>query len=154
MKRSVLLEFLRRGKHAVEASSGLDGPQAAVVGIAVSDDFELVFDTLDTTRKAANLRRDSRVAFVIGGSGDDDVKTVQLSGVADEPVGDDLVRCKQLYFARFADGPSREAWKGITYFRVRPTWLRYSDYGQDPPLIVEFTVAELAALDAPIHPLS
>jgi hypothetical protein len=32
---------------------------------------------------------------------------------------------------------------GLVYLRARPVWIRYSDYNQDPPLIVEFTQAEL-----------
>jgi hypothetical protein len=32
------------------------------------------------------------------------------------------------YFARFSDGPARLTWPGITYFRVRPTWIRFSDF--------------------------
>ncbi len=147
MKRDDLLQQMRSNKHAVEASTGLDGPQAAVVGIVVSDTFEIFFDTLGTTRKAENLRRDPRAAFVVGGTGDNDVRTIQVAGIADEPAGDELARLKALYFARFPDGPSREAWPGITYFRVRPTWLRYSDFSQDPPLIVELSDADLAALE-------
>ena len=30
------------------------------------------------------------------------------------------------------------SWPGIVYFVVRPTWIRYSDYDQSPPLIHEF----------------
>jgi hypothetical protein len=37
------------------------GPQAAVVGFAVSEHLEIVFDTLDTTRKLRNLRVDPRI---------------------------------------------------------------------------------------------
>ena len=44
------------------------------------------------------------------------------------------------------DGRQREAWPGITYFRVRPTWIRYVDFNSDPPLIVEFDQAQLAGL--------
>ena len=40
----------------------------------------------------------------------------------------------------------RESWEGITYFCVRPTWLRWSDFKQNPPLIVELTAEQLAAL--------
>jgi hypothetical protein len=32
------------------------------------------------------------------------------------------------------------------YVRVRPTWVRYSDYNVDPPLIVEFTSEQLHAV--------
>ena len=77
MKRSDLLDFMRGEKYAVEASCASDGPQAAVVGIAVGDDFEIFFDTVGTTRKALNLRGDPRVAFVVAGTGATDQRTVQ-----------------------------------------------------------------------------
>jgi general stress protein 26 len=131
MTRAQLVAFLRKHPLAVEASVAPTGdPQAAVVGIAVSDDLELVFDTLGNTRKAANLRRDPRIALVIGW---DQEQTVQLEGLADEPAGDALARLQAVYFAAFPDGPSRLSWPGITYFRVRPTWVRYSDFrGAEP----------------------
>ena len=46
------------------------GPQAALIGFGVTDQFELVFDTLRSTRKAVNLEGNPRVALVIGGWGD------------------------------------------------------------------------------------
>jgi Pyridoxamine 5'-phosphate oxidase len=68
MDAQKLLEFLRRYRLAVEASvSATDSPQAAVVGIAITDRLEIVFDTVDLTRKARNLRRNPKLAFVIGG---------------------------------------------------------------------------------------
>jgi hypothetical protein len=146
MLRAELLSFMRQNKHAVVASCGQGAPQAALVGIAVSDAFEILFDTVDTTRKAQNLRQDPRAAFVIGGSGDDADRTLQYQGLADEPSGAELAALKQLYFERFADGPSRESWTGITYFRVRPSWLRYTDYRADPPRIIELDASALSAL--------
>jgi pyridoxine/pyridoxamine 5'-phosphate oxidase len=113
-------------------------PQSAVVGIAVSDAFEIVFDTLASSRKAQNLRANPRVAFVIGGTRDGDERTVQFEGTADEPTGADLARLQQIYFARFPDGPERQSWPGLVYVRVRPAWIRYSDFGSDPPEIIEF----------------
>jgi len=35
------------------------------------------------------------------------------------------------------------SWTGLVYIRVRPTWLRYSDYNSDPPVIVEFGAGQL-----------
>jgi len=141
MNRAQLVAFLRKHRLGVEASVAASGePQAAVVGIAVSDDLELVFDTLGDTRKATNLRRDPRIALVIGW---DQEQTVQLEGLADEPAGDALARLQAVYFAAFPDGPSRLSWPGITYFRVRPTWVRYSDFRGAEPAIVELGPAEL-----------
>lgn len=133
----------RSCRWAVQASTAADGrPQAAVIGVAVSELGEVFFDTLGTTRKAANLRRDGRAAIVIGW---DEYWTIQLSGVADEPQGADLARLTALYLAAFPDGVERQSWPGITYFRVRPTWARFSDFRVVPPLIVEFTERELSA---------
>lgn len=109
-----------------------------MVGFVVTDRFELFFDTTEATRKATNLRANAHVAFVIGGVGDG-ACTVQYEGIVDEPVGMDLDRLKSLYFARFPDGPERGAWPGITYFRVRPVWLRVSNYTSTPPDVTELS---------------
>ena len=139
-----LLAFLRQHRVAVEASvSDAGGAQAAVVGIAVTDRFEIVFDTLSSSRKAQNLRRNPKLALVIGGLIEGDERTAQYEGVADEPAGDELERVKQEYYSVYTDGPSRLTWPGLIYVRVRPTWVRYSDYTVDPPQIVEFTAEQL-----------
>jgi hypothetical protein len=137
--RDRLLEFMRSEKYAVQASVSPGGvPQAAVVGIAVSERFELVFDTVASSRKAPNLRANPAVAFVIGGTRDGDERTVQYEGRADEPGGGDLERLLALYYARFPEGRDRRSWPGLMYVRVRPTWIRYSDFGVQPPEIAEF----------------
>jgi Pyridoxamine 5'-phosphate oxidase len=86
-----LLSFMREHSFAVQASLSADGrPQAAVVGIVVTDDFEVFFDAVDTNRKVVNLRRNPGIAFVIGGTTDGDERTVQYEGVSDEPTGAEL----------------------------------------------------------------
>jgi hypothetical protein len=45
--------------------------------------------------------------------------------------------------AAYPDGPSRLSWPGLIYVRVRPTWIRYSNYSVDLPEIVEFSVQQL-----------
>ena len=139
MTRDALLQFMRSEKYAVQTSvSAAGSPQAAVVGIAVTDAFEIVFDTVTSSRKAPNLRANPSIAFVIGGTRDGDERTVQYEGIADEPGGADLDRLLAVYYARFPEGPERRAWPGLIYVRVKPTWIRYSDFSADPPEIVEF----------------
>ena len=139
MDRQGLLTFLRKHRLCVQASvAELGGPQAAVVGYAVSDRLELIFDTLSSTRKAQNLRRDPRVALVIW----DGEQTLQLEGLADEPTGEDLLRLKPVYLASFPDGIERAQWPGITYVRVRPHWARFSDFGANGS-VEEFDAAAL-----------
>lgn len=135
-----LFSFLRRHRIGVVATMSESGtPESAVVGIAVTDGLEIIFDTLANTRKCRNLRRNANISIVIGW---DEEITVQYEGVADEPQSVELERLKNIYFAAYPEGPQRESWPGITYFRVRPVWARYSDFNS-PGAIVEFTKEEL-----------
>ena len=140
MTEADLLSFLRSHHWAVQSSVSASGaPQSALVGFAVSDQLELVFDTLDSTRKAVNLRHNPKISFVIGGWIDGDERTVQYEGLADFPQGEELERLKEIYFAAFPDGRARQAWPGLVYVRAKPLWIRYSDFGQAPAEIRELT---------------
>jgi pyridoxine/pyridoxamine 5'-phosphate oxidase len=140
LTREDLLPFLRSHSLAVEASCSESHatPQAAVVGFAVTDNFEVVFDTVDTSRKAQNLRRNPNIALVIGGMTADDERTVQYEGIVDEPSGSELEKLREHYYTVFPEGRERLDWPGLIYIRARPSWMRYSDYNQDPRLVVEF----------------
>lgn len=142
MTRDALLEFLRAQPWAVQASVTEEGrPQAAVIGVAVTDELELVFDTFGTTRKAANLRANARIALVMGW---DHGQTAQIEGVADEPGGAELERLKQVYLRRFPDGRERAGLPDITYFRVSPKWIRYTDFRTTPTSVMVFTPPTLS----------
>jgi pyridoxine/pyridoxamine 5'-phosphate oxidase len=133
--RSSLASFVQRRGLAVLASTNERAqPQAALVGVTATDHGEIVFDTLISSRKYANLRRNSKVALVIGW---DDEQTVQLEGHAEEiqnPVQDPAVAA---YYDQYPDGRERATWPEIAYIRVIPVWARYSDYRSDPPHIEE-----------------
>ena len=138
MTRQQLYEFIQRHKLGVLATISENRlPEAAVVGIAVTTELELVFDTLGKSRKSQNLRRNRQIAFVVGW---DEEITVQYEGEADEPQGGELDRCKQVYFANWPDGVARQWWPDITYFRVRPKWIRYSDFNKTPVEVEELTL--------------
>jgi hypothetical protein len=138
-----ILRFVRSRSLAVQASvSPVNTPQAAVIGIVVSDTFEVFFDTLESSRKCQNLRENSRIALVVGWE-ESDGRTAQIEGVADEPCGEELERLKPLYFESFPEGVARQSWPGITYVRVRPTWVRFSDFSGPEPRIVEYDANEL-----------
>jgi len=85
--------------------------------------------------------RDPRVALVVGW---DREITAQIEGTADFPVADELERIREVYFARHPDGRDRLNWPGIAHVRVRPTWIRYSDFNQTPSFIVELEASALA----------
>jgi general stress protein 26 len=135
-----LYGILRNYRFGVLSTISPEGfPEAALVGIGVTEKLELIFDTLTHTRKCINLRKDHHIAFVIGW---DHEISIQYEGCADEPEGEELIKLQQDYFLAFPDGPERQKWPGITYFRVRPKWIRYSNYNQ-PPIILEFRSEQL-----------
>ena len=132
-----LYNFIARNKLGVLGSIGdSNAPQSALVGIAVTPQLEIIFDTVKSSRKYKNLITRATCSFVIGWAGE---QTVQYEGEAEELSGATLERCQKVYFQAWPDGPSRLSWPGIVYFVVRPRWIRYSDFDQNPPLIQEFT---------------
>jgi hypothetical protein len=65
--------------------------------------------------------------------------TLQYEGEARQLQGSDLAKYIEIYFAKWPECRAHQSWPGISYFLVTPKWIRYSDYGQQTPLIQEFT---------------
>ncbi len=129
--------FLRLHRYGALSTVSGAGPQSAVVGIAVTPDFEVIFDTLASSRKYSNLLANPAAALVVW----TDQATLQLEGDASELTHGELESRRQIYFERFPDGRERAALPGIAYFAFRPRWLRFSDFSLDPPRIEELRLA-------------
>jgi pyridoxine/pyridoxamine 5'-phosphate oxidase len=138
MTEAGLYDFMTKHRLGVLGTTCDRGtPQSALVGIAITPQLEIVFDTVKSSRKYPNLVSRPPCSFVIGGWGAGE-QTVQFEGDAEELQSPTLERYQAIYFNVWPDGPARMNWPGVVYFVVRPTWLRYSDFDQDPPLIREF----------------
>src|SRR5262249_25428954 len=143
MRPEELLQFLREHRLVVEASvSPSLGAQAAVMGFAISDEFEIIFDTLDSTRKVVNLRQNPRLAFVIGGLHPGDERTAQYEGVADEPSGAELDRLTEIYYRGYPDGRARRSLAGLVCVRVPATSVRFCHYNVSAPQLGELSAAQ------------
>ena len=135
MTREFIYDIIRRHRLAGLATTSSDlQPEAAVVGIAITPDLEIVFDTVRASRKYRNLLAQPKVAIVIGMKNE---VTTQYEGVAVELGGgpeDDGYR--EAYYAVFPEGRERAAtWEGLVHFVVRPGWIRYSNYNE--PVMIE-----------------
>ena len=117
-----LIDYVRARGDAVVSTLGPDGePQAAYLSITATDAGELVFDAKAGSRKVANLRRDPRIAVVVGGA---DGSTLQLQGVADFPTAAARERCADAYvvaFPQFADSLRSD---DVVVIRVVVDWSR------------------------------
>lgn len=124
--KAELCAFMQSHRLAVVATADRHGkPEAALVDIAVTDAFEIIFETTSETRKIRNLQDNPRISFVIGWA---DNVTLQYDGVVDEPSGRELDRITQYYLSAFPGKLSHRNWPGNFYFRAHPLWIRYSDY--------------------------
>lgn len=135
MTREFVFDIIRRHQLAVLATTSADlQPEAAVVGIAVTPELEIVFDTVRSSRKYRNLHAHPKVAIVIGMKNE---VTTQFEGIAIE-LGDGPrdEAYREAYYAVFPDGRERTAtWEGLVHFVVRPAWIRYSNYNE--PVMIE-----------------
>lgn len=133
--RDDILKFLQAQRCGIIATATSDGrPEAALVDIAATAHGEIIFETTSETRKFGNMRGNPRVAFVVGW---DNEQTLQIDGVVDAPSGAELGRLRDFYLSVFPQKASHVNWPGNHYFRVRPHWMRFSDYNM-PRSIEEF----------------
>jgi nitroimidazol reductase NimA-like FMN-containing flavoprotein (pyridoxamine 5'-phosphate oxidase superfamily) len=140
MEKPELLAYLRKHRLGVLGTVSPAGQtQGALVGYAVSNDLEILFDTVRTSRKYQNIAAHPEVSFTIGNTAppQPDERTAQYEGIAEELTGTELDRLRPIYYSVWTDGPQREHWPGICWFVIRPRWIRYTDY--DIPLTQEWT---------------
>jgi len=129
MTTKFIYDFITKKKYAVLSTVSEKGmPQSALVGIAVTRDLKIIFDTVTISRKYKNLIINPAIAFVIGW---EDEQTVQYEGTARIPKDQQFDELLAVYFEVFPDGRDRkENWKDISYFYVEPRWIRYSNFNE------------------------
>ncbi len=136
LSRQKALDFLNRCSLGAVATTSDKGPELALVDFAVNDELALVFQTIQTTRKCVNLRADPRIAFMAWEGN----QTLQYEGIADEPDEYDMKPLLDVFFARNPQALNQRGWPGLVYFRVRPKWIRLSEYG-DKWSVEELTIS-------------
>ncbi|HEU4719362.1 MAG TPA: pyridoxamine 5'-phosphate oxidase family protein [Bacteroidia bacterium] len=136
MTKDFLFRFLREHKLAVISSLSSKGkPESALVGIAVTENLELIFDTVMSSRKYSNIIAHPGISAVIGWENE---TTVQYEGVASVVKSDEEI-FREIYFDAFPDGRERfKTWPGLVHFVVRPKWIRYSSF-HDPQQVEEMS---------------
>ena len=136
-QRQRILEFIK--KHQIGVIATTDGvkPEAAVVEYGETDDLELIIDAFISSRKCKNIFQNPKVAFVIGW---DDNITIQYDGEATELKGVELAKYKVVYFKKNPQAKKWEHREGITYFKIVPKWIRYSDLNKSPWEVFEISL--------------
>jgi uncharacterized protein YhbP (UPF0306 family) len=130
----MIADFIQSQHFAVVSSTWNGEPQAATVAISEYNKFELIFATLNTTRKYRNLKNDPHVAVVVGW---DENVTVQYEGIAEETTGDLEDECQKIHLQKSPGSEKYARLKTQRYFKITPKWIRYTDISKDPEFSFE-----------------
>lgn len=136
--KSEILAYMRLHRFIVVATVGADGgPQSALVNIATTNAQEIIFNTISSSRKHANLLRDPRIAATFSGP---DQQTLQVEGVGVPMSSTNSAdyQFREAYYAVWPDGRETALLPEVVFWRIAPRWARYSDYLRGP-LVAEFT---------------
>lgn len=150
MKQTVehkkFLDVLNRFYLAVIATVNAESvdPEAALVAFVFNDKLELFFQTNRYSRKAANLKNNPQVAFVMG-LALNDLITVQYQGRATQIMnGVEIEACKQMFIDRKSPtaSPKYLEHPDAIYFKVVPLWIGCCDYTGKKPVVVEWKLGK------------
>jgi len=138
-KDQVIFSFMNNHPLAVISTvdRNRDQPESALVAFSQTDDLQIVFQTQNDTRKFQNLQTNSKVSFVVGWD-DVDHQTLQYEGNAEI-----ISQSEKEYYVecfKAKDTPCGDAFlfhPKAVLFKVIPTWIRFSDYRQVKPKIIE-----------------
>jgi general stress protein 26 len=128
-----LIAAVRGHGLAVVATTSASGqPEAALVGIATTDDGDLLFNAPTAARKTTNLAANPKVALVVGWTND---VSFQAEGLADPLSDEQRLNHAAAYEAQHPG--SRSLNPDFILYRVTPTWIRKYDAGVTPPSLTE-----------------
>lgn len=133
--KDVIYKFINNHKLGIVSSVNTDGrPESALVGIAVSEQLEIIFDTVKLSRKYNNMLNTPSVSVVIGW---DNETTVQYEGEAEILSSDTSSdHYREIYYSAWPDGRERaKTWPGLVHIKVAPKWIRYSNFNE--PVTIE-----------------
>jgi general stress protein 26 len=133
-KKNVILDFIKKHKLAVLATVGGTAPESSVLEFGENDNLEIILDLFTSSRKYKNMKANPNVSLVIGW---DENITIQYEGIVEELFGEEKDKYQNEYWKK---NPEAKRWadqEGITYFKVTPRWIRYSDLNSHPWEIFE-----------------
>jgi pyridoxine/pyridoxamine 5'-phosphate oxidase len=141
-KQATLLDFMAANTLATIATVNNETlqPEAALIAFAELPNLDLLFITLEGSRKHVNLQTNNRIAMVIGWNPDPKRwATLQYEGLA-SPVNDEEDQKYRKIFSRKKDTPCSAEFLSnpkMKLYKVSPTWIGYSDFIGEKPSVIE-----------------
>lgn len=132
-----IFKFFADHQLGVVSTNSIDrnSPESAVVGFANTPDLEIVFGTMNTTRKYNNILNNPHVSLVIGWSSERG--TVQYEGKARELKKEETEFYMDLLIKKRVENKKYVHSENQRFFLVKPTWIRFVDNSRDPHEVFE-----------------
>lgn len=105
------------------------------MGLVVTPALEVVFETLDTSRKYRNLQANPAVSFVIRCPGSASVQYEGWACVLKASVEDEY---HNRYLRHWPEAQARQHWPGLVCVVTQPVWIRHTDASRAPHGHAEF----------------
>lgn len=131
--KAIIRRFLHKSPLGVLGTVSPDGtPQTALIAFAEYDNLDIIFETFQGTRKAQNLAYSTHASLTTGFS---TVRhqTIQIDGTVVKLPRTEYARCIEHFSKKDTPcGPEFLNDPRVEFYRLTPTWLRYSDYNIEP----------------------
>lgn len=115
-------------------------PESALVAYAELPNLELIFTTLQGSRKYENLLKNNKVALVVGWDPRPQYwATLQYEGIATRIPEKEVAHYKKI-FSMKKDTPCSEEFLSkpeMKLFKIIPTWIGFSDFTGNNPKVIE-----------------
>lgn len=126
-QKATLMALLSSHPVAIVATASKQGiPSAAVVLFAEQDDGSLIFGT-HPTRKYENLMANPAASFVVSKG----MEAIQFHGHAEQSA--DQETAKKMFMKKHPE-MDQHLLLGSIFFHFTPSWVRYLNYGVQPPI--------------------
>lgn len=136
---SEVLDYLKTQRIGVLSVEMLDGsPHGATVHFAHTENpFIFYFETYREYRKAEPLfgREKTRASFVVG-SDENNMKTLQLDGVAELIKEEEKEIYDSIYFGKFPNKLEKSKDPKFVFFKFTPHWWRFTDWATQQGKII------------------
>lgn len=132
--KKTILELFGTQMHAVISTVNFKGnPESATIGFGHTENLEIIFGTNKSTRKVKNLLVNNSVSIVVNGP----EVTVQYEGIAALLNGEELSNLTKIFFTKLPSAVKYKDLPGQIYFKVTPTWIRFTDHNKTPGKVTE-----------------
>ena len=125
-EKQTILNFIKNKKLTVISTINKNNkPESSVVAFSETNNLEIIFGTLNITRKYANLQNNKSVSLVIGW--DEENITVQYEGYAIEAKHEEHDICRDIHLKKNPSSKKYAYDDKQRYFKITPKWVRYSN---------------------------